>query len=130
MEVFSIFFSDKILIDSLIDFFLKNSSITFLDRDHDTIYLESIEDTSNRLFVHFDTNFKEEMNLNFDKEDNILIEHLLGSEEIFMIDISYNDSTFLYKILSDFVRSLKSIYKDTAIPILFHDPFNGFVEIR
>lgn len=129
MEIFSVFSSDKLLIDSLIDFFLKNSEVKFSGRDNDTIYFESIEDDSLIFYVHFNTDFDEEMELNFDKEEKQFIKHFLESEEVFMLDISYKDSSYLYQLLSDFVRSWRTTYNDKRMPIMFHDPFNGFVEI-
>lgn len=129
MEVFSIFSSNKQLINSLIDFFLKNSSIKFLDRDRDTIYFKSIESNSMMFYVHLDTDFDGEMELNFEKDDKQFIKNILKSEEVFMLDISYKDSNLLYQLLSDFVKCWKNDSDCKEIPVVFHDPFKGFVEI-
>ncbi len=128
MEIFTVFSSDNVLITHLIDHFLKDERIYFSSKDDDTIYLESSD--SARFYVHFENDFDQEMKVNFDPEEEKMTRIFFKNKEVFMLDISYNDSAFLYELLSGFCkeRDLNSI--ENGAPVLFHDPFQGFVIIN
>lgn len=128
MEVFTVLSSDNVLINRLIDHFLNDERIQFVGQDDDTIYLESSD--SRRFYVHFENNFDEEMKINFKQEEEECIRIFFKNEEVFMLDISYNDSAFLYELLLGFTNEIELHSRESRKPLLFHDPFVGFVEIN
>ena len=128
MEVFSVFSSDDTLIKRLIEFFLNDETICLTSKDEDTIYLDGTD--SARFYLHFDTSFEEETGINFEKKEEEFIQFFLKSDRIFMLDISYNDRALLYKLLMDFTKIIQSNDSKNANLLLFHDPFDRFVEIN
>ena len=127
MEVFSVFSSDKKLIDILIEKFLNNDILSQISKDEDTIYLESPD--SGRIYIHFENDFEKEMKINFEQKEEELIRSFFTNNPVFMLDVSYNDSALLREVLLRFTEEIKLDYNGNKIPLLFHDPFVGFVVI-
>ena len=129
MEVFSVLSSDDSLIEELVDKFCSEKRIKLVSKDDDTIYFEDSMGVS-AFYLHTESDFEEEVKFEFDEEEEKFIRLFFKNEVVYMLDISYRDSTFLYQLLSDFTKDLRSNYKEKFIPLLFHDPFNGFVELE
>lgn len=127
MEVFSVFSSDKKLIDILIEKFLNNDILSQISKDEDTIYLENPD--SGRIYIHFENDFEKEMKINFEQKEEELIRSFFTNNPVFMLDVSYNDSALLREVLLRFTEEIKLDYNGNKIPLLFHDPFVGFVVI-
>lgn len=125
MEVFSVLSPDQKLIEKLIEVFFNDKDLCFICEDEDTIYLDGAD--SARFYLHHDTSFEEEVKINFEQKEEELIRSFFTNNPVFMMDISYNDSAFLHKVLLSFTEEIKLNYNGNKIPLLFHDPFVGFV---
>lgn len=130
MEVFAVFSLEKQLIDQLIESFFGNPGIRFTGKDDDTIYFESISDEKMAFYLHFENDFAWEMEVNCNSKEKEFIECFFAEKEPLMLDISYKDPDLLYQILSEFVRAIETNYPEQKTPLLFHDPFEGFVMIH
>jgi hypothetical protein len=130
MEVFSVFSSDKSLIEKLIESFLRYKNTKVDAKDKDTLYLKFEGDESSRIYLHFETSFEEELKSNFEQEEELFIKRFFKDRVIFMVDISYNNPTLLYQLLSDYTNYLDIQIEETPHSLLFWDPFEGFVEIN
>lgn len=129
MEIFSVFSLEKQLIDQLIESFFRDQSIRFTGKDDDTIYFESTTEDKMAFYLHFENDLEEELRINYDLREQEFLKCFFGEKKPFLLDISYKDPNLLYHILSEFVQVIEVDYQEQKTPLLFHDPFEGFVEI-
>lgn len=135
MEIFSVFASEKRIIEQLVNTFLDfettipdvSEELGEIDFENgDTIYLEFRNDESSRIYLHLDTLFEEEI-FNYEENEIAFVKRFFKNKEIHVIDISYNNQLLLYKLLTAFTQSLNS---GDDMSVLFSDPFKGFIEIN